>query len=315
MKKTGILLLISIVFKCSFAQVKWVNVDSFYQPLPASIQIYKSTDSVEGKPNIMYYAIADLNDKGLYFTADTTQNRRFTPAQYYEKNNQPLLVVNTSFFSFGTHQNFNVVVKNGKMVSYNQHSIAGRGDDTLTYRHPFFSAIGFNKKGKADVAWILSDTAKRRPYASNIPVVALHDSIADPSFKFLKASNGFYKWKMQTVVGGGPALVQNGAVNISNNIERKFAGKAINDLHPRTAMGYTKDNKLIVFVCEGRAENAAGLSLTQLAEILKNLDCEEALNLDGGGSTCMLINGKPTNTPSAKGVQRPVPSVFMIMKR
>ncbi len=38
----------------------------------------------------------------------------------------------------------------------------------------------------------------------------------------------------------------------------------------------------------------------------------EPVNLDGGGSSCMLINGKETNSPSSKGVQRPVPSVFLI---
>jgi exopolysaccharide biosynthesis protein len=48
---------------------------------------------------------------------------------------------------------------------------------------------------------------------------------------------------------------------------------------------------------------------------LKDLGCVEALNLDGGGSSCMLINGKETNTPSSKGVQRPVPSVFLIEKK
>jgi exopolysaccharide biosynthesis protein len=59
----------------------------------------------------------------------------------------------------------------------------------------------------------------------------------------------------------------------------------------------------------------AGLTLTQLAKVFKDLNCVEALNLDGGGSSCLLINGKETNTPSSKGVQRPVPSVFLIEKK
>jgi exopolysaccharide biosynthesis protein len=124
----------------------------------------------------------------------------------------------------------------------------------------------------------------------------------------------FTKWKVRTALGGGPVLVQKNEVSITNNEELKFAGKAINDRHPRTAMGYTKDNKLIVFVCEGRAENAAGLSLIELAKVMKEIGCIEALNLDGGGSSCMLINGKETNIPSSKGVQRQIPSVFLIKK-
>jgi exopolysaccharide biosynthesis protein len=77
-------------------------------------------------------------------------------------------------------------------------------------------------------------------------------------------------------------------------------------------MGYTKDNKLIILVVEGRNANAGGATLTQEAQILKGLGCVEALNLDGGGSSCLLINGKETIKPSDKSGQRAVPAVFII---
>ena len=131
----------------------------------------------------------------------------------------------------------------------------------------------------------------------------------------IKSPAHFSKWKIKTVIGGGPVLIQNGEVQISNNEERRFAGKAIDNLEPRTAMGYTRDNKLVILVCEGRSKQASGLSLTELAKILKDIGCKEALNLDGGGSSCMLVNGKETNTPSSKGIQRPVPSVFVIVRK
>ena len=120
-------------------------------------------------------------------------------------------------------------------------------------------------------------------------------------------------WKVMTAVGGGPVLVQEGQIRIANNEELKFAGKAINDKHPRTAMGYTADGDLIVLVVEGRFPGRAeGLTLTQTAKLLKEIGCHEALNLDGGGSSCMLINGKETIRPSDKEGQRAVPGVFMI---
>ena len=121
---------------------------------------------------------------------------------------------------------------------------------------------------------------------------------------------------MQTAVGGGPALLQNGKIKITNNEELKFAGKAIDDKHPRTAMGYTKDNKLIILVIQGRFSGIAeGATLTQEAQILQDLGCWEALNLDGGGSSCMLINGKETIKVSDAAGQRPVPAVFIIRKK
>ena len=100
-------------------------------------------------------------------------------------------------------------------------------------------------------------------------------------------------WNVQWAVGGGPVLMTNGKINITNNQEHKFAGKAILDRHPRTAMGYTQDNKIIILAVQGRFPGIAeGATLTQEAHILKDLGCWEALNLDGGGSSCLLVNGK-----------------------
>lgn len=306
---------------CSLAQLKWQNVDSLFQPLPSSVHVYRTTDSLDGKPNIAYYVIADLKDKKLVFTVDTTYKRRLTPAKFYEKNNQPLVVVNTTFFSFATNQNLNVVIKDGKLVGYNVHTVPGRGKDTLTYRHPFGSAIGVSKKRNADVAWVYADTIFKLR-ASQWVIPPVKDSIQRPGWTYLSQMTsvphhrGFEKWKMNTAVGGGPVLLQNGEIKITNNEELKFAGKAIDDKHPRTAMGYTKDNKLIILVVEGRNPGKAeGATLTQQAQIFKDLGCWEALNLDGGGSSCMLVNGKETIKVSDAGGQRPVPAVFIIRKK
>ena len=296
------------------AQTKWNNIDNAYSPLPASFHVFKSTDSVNGKPNMMYYAIADLKDTSLHFTADTSMDRRLTPSQYYEKDGNPLLIINAGFFSFATNRNLNAVVINGKAVAYNEQSLKGKGEDSLRYLHSFYGTFGILKNGIADVAWTYSDSSSPVLYASQMPVPFIKTNDAQlKKAKVMRMKHAnFGEWNVATAVGGGPVLVQHGKVKVTNNEERKFYGKAIYDRHPRTAIGYTKDNKIIVFVCEGRSERAAGLSLPQMANILKELGCLEALNLDGGGSTCMLINGKEVNYPSSKGVQRAVPSVFMI---
>ena len=332
MKKNVFLIYFIMICLVSNAQIRWKNLDPLYQPLPASVHIYKSADSIDGKPDVVYYVIADLKDKHLNFTTDTAYKRRLTPSQFFEKNNQPLVVVNGTFFSFATNQSLNIVEKNGKLIGYNVHSIAGKGKDTLTWYHTFDGAFGITKNRTADVAWIYTDSSKKYPFASETVLPFVHDSNKTPSFDYIKMITARYlddsgriifpfdlssslgTWKMKTAIGGGPVLVQNNKVQISNEEERKFAGKAINDRHPRTAIGYTKDNKVIILVAEGRSETASGLTLTQEAKILAELGCEEALNLDGGGSTCMLLNGKQTNSPSDKEGERPVPSVFIIEK-
>ncbi|MEP7237418.1 MAG: phosphodiester glycosidase family protein [Ferruginibacter sp.] len=318
----------------SFAQVKWVNVDADYAPLPSTVQVFKTTDSLDGKPFIAYYVKAKLKDKSLDFTTDTTLGRRLTPLKFYEKNNNPLLVVNCTFFSFETNRSLNVVIKDGKLVGYNIHSIAMRGKDTFQYRHPFGSAIGIDKKRVADVAWLYTDSTLKFPYAAQEEMTANKDSVShldfwqiqsmkysldlpfDGNLDKVKWKQSFKKWKVKTAVGGGPVLIQNGKIRITNEEELKFTGKAISDKHPRTCMGYTKDGYLIIMVIQGRFPGIAeGATLEQEAKLLIDIGCVEALNLDGGGSSCMLINGKETIKVSDKTGERPVPAVFLIKQK
>ncbi len=306
------LVLLLVLPVAGFSQVHWKNVDSLFQPLPASVHVYYTNDSIDGRPNIAYYASASLKSRDVYFTADTTRERRLTPNEYYVREHQPLLVVNCSFFEYAHNHNLNLVMKDGNILSYNNHSIPLKGKDTLKYSHSFGSALGIDQKRNADVAWLYTDSLRKVPVAYEQPVNAFKDS-----FNYTSSSNaslpGAHDWKMETAVGGGPVLLQKGEIRITNEEELRFAGKAINDKHPRTAMGYTKDGRLIIMVIEGRYPNKAeGVTLGQEAKLLKEVGCFEALNLDGGGSSCMLINGKQTITPSEKGEQRPVPSVFMV---
>jgi exopolysaccharide biosynthesis protein len=182
--------------------------------------------------------------------------------------------------------------------------------------HPVIGALGIDKKRNIDIAWVLSDSTKKYPWASQLPVNPLIDSSEHLDIPKYLASHSFKKWKMKTAVAGGPVLVQDGIIAISNNQELKFTGKAINDKHPRTAMGYTADNKLIFLVIEGRFPGKSdGATLVEEATILRDLGSVEALNLDGGGSSCLLVNGKETIYPSDKEGERAVPAVIMIKVR
>ncbi|MEO6403978.1 MAG: phosphodiester glycosidase family protein [Ferruginibacter sp.] len=298
---------LAIFFIFSFSnvssQVKWKNVDSLYQPLPSSMHVYFTNEKLDTGAFRAYYLVADLKDKQLDFTTDTTFKRRLTPQQFFEKNNKPLLVINGTFFSFETNQNLNVVVKDGHLLGYNVRQARSKTDTTKFINEPMTrGVIGIDKKRNADIAWISADSTMRFPNAYE----------AFPSADTTVAS---HKWKMKTAIGGGPVLLQNGNVVITNNQEKMFAGKAINDKHPRTCIGYTADHKIIIMVIEGRNEKGSGATLIQEAKLLQDLSCIEGLNLDGGGSSCMLINGKPTINVSDKTGQRPVPAVFIIKRK
>jgi hypothetical protein len=324
MKRTIFSVLLSTACISSFAQIKWTNVDSLYQPLPPSAHVYKTTELLDGKPNIAYYFEADYKDKKLLFEADTTSGRRLTPSEFFEKDNHPLLVVNCTFFSFETNGNLNVVINNGKILSRNLRKInVKQPDSTIKEVYIFRSAFGLSSKRKADIAWIRTDSTKRYAEAVQKPEFGNWWS-TNRSTGEKRSWDNFEAWRVETAVGGGPVLVQDGGIRITNEEEKMFTGKAINDKHPRTAMGYTKDGRLIVMVIQGRFPGIAeGATLEQEARMLKDLGCAEALNLDGGGSSCMLVNGKETIKPSgvvlgstgAGGVQRPVPAVFMVKQK
>lgn len=307
----------------SYAQLKWKNVDSLYQPLPSTIHVYCTNEKIDTATFRAYYVIADIKDKHLNFTADTSYKRRLTPLQFYKKNDNPVVVVNCAFFSFDKNRNLSLVIKDGKLIAYNLASLKNSGKDSAVPKIPFRSAIGITKNRHADIAWTYTDSSLQYARASetvvkprDAPIVCCDLPQAQIDKKNAEEKkwhlNTFKKWKINTAVGGGPMLLQNGQIYITNEEEKMFTGKAINDKHPRTAIGYTKDNKLIILVVEGRSESGGGATFAQEAQIFKDLGCVEALNLDGGGSSCLLVNGKETIKPSDKEGERATPSMFII---
>src|SRR5215204_3335700 len=301
----------SLIFCFSIAQISWHPV--LDDTLPRGLKLFKTKDSLNGRPFIAYYIEANLKNRNLQFTTQVSKGKRFTPSQYYEQEGLPEVVVNGTFFSFETNQNLNVVIRDGKVLSYNIPALKSRTSDSFYY--PTRSAIGITKNRRADVAWLFTDTAERWPYAFQSRPLVAKGKTKDPSFDDLNTIDPWRWWTMKTAIGGGPVLVQEGRINITNQEEQMFVnGDA--DLHPRTAMGYTKKNKLIILVIQGRAPGQAeGATLNEEARILTDLNCYEALNLDGGGSSCMLINGKETIKPSDKQGQRPTPAVFIIRRK
>jgi len=315
-KPVALCLLCLLPVRLCLAQLRWQRVDSLYRPLPASFHVYRSTDSLEGFPSVAYYVSARLKDRDLQFTATTGQGKRFTPAQFYQIEQSPLLVVNCTFFSFTTNENYNLVVRDGKLEAYNITSLRGTGNDSLFYYYPTRGAIGIDRKRRADVAWTFTDSTRRWPYAfEEMPVVAKGKDTV-PSIYSLNDIEWKW-WKMRTAVGGGPVLIHDGKIRITTREEQLFPdSRADGERNPRTAMGYTRDGRLIILVVQGRTPGvAAGATLLQEAQLLSQLGCYEALNLDGGGSSCLLVNGKETIHPSDREGQRPVPAVFLIKNK
>ena len=100
------------------------------------------------------------------------------------------------------------------------------------------------------------------------------------------------------IISGGPYLVKNGEVFVDMT-EQKLG--AIGGKNPRTAIGYTQDGNFIMVAVDGREGASVGLTLKELAWFMKSIGCTNAMNLDGGGSTVMYVNGRVVNMPKVKG--------------
>lgn len=302
-----------VLFNASFSQLTWTKVDTGYGNLPSSIQLYKTTDTLNGRPFIAMYASVNLKDRKLDLTTQIGDGKRHTPTQYYYLEKEPHIVVNGTFFSFQTNQNLNVVMKEGEMVALNVPALKSKQSDSFYY--PTRSAIGFTKSKRPDVAWLFTDSAEKWPYAFQERPIIAKGKTDNPKFKDLRTIDFWRWWKKHTAIGGGPVLVKDGAVLVTNKEEQMFVNGE-NDRHPRTAMGYTADRRLIILVIQGRFPGIAeGATLEEEARILVDLGCWEALNLDGGGSSCMLVNGNETIKPSDKEGQRALPAVFIVRSK
>lgn len=95
----------------------------------------------------------------------------------------------------------------------------------------------------------------------------------------------------------GPALVENGEITVDTNTE---VGQAMAS-NPRTAIGIIDENHYIIVVSDGRTSESKGLSLYQMAQVMKSYGVKTAYNLDGGGSSTLYFNGQVINKPTTGG--------------
>lgn len=101
-------------------------------------------------------------------------------------------------------------------------------------------------------------------------------------------------WQVLTF---GPALINGGQVTVSSSDE---VGRAMTS-NPRTAIGQISKGHYLLVVSDGRTKESTGLSLRQLAELMQSLGAQIAYNLDGGGSSTMVFQGRVVNNPTTNG--------------
>lgn len=108
---------------------------------------------------------------------------------------------------------------------------------------------------------------------------------------------------VRTAIGGGPALLHDGK-------RAAYRSEAVR--HPRTALGWNKEDFFLVQVDGRQPSLSVGMTLPELSDYLLKLGCQEALNLDGGGSSTMWIDGQVMNNP-CEGAERPTGTALVVL--
>ncbi len=117
------------------------------------------------------------------------------------------------------------------------------------------------------------------------------------------------------VLGGGPRIVRSGRVAGPEDLGPPNPGFT-DARHPRTAVGVRADGRVLLVTVDGRQpELSVGMSIPELAALLRELGAVEAINMDGGGSTTMVVRGKVVNRPSDLTGERPVGDALLVRPR
>ena len=118
------------------------------------------------------------------------------------------------------------------------------------------------------------------------------------------------------IIGGWPRILRDGedvaaqSATLEGTISRNAELR-----NPRTAVGVSRDGATLYLVTvDGRSQASVGMTLVELAAIMRRLGAWQAMNFDGGGSTAMVIGGKVVNVTSDSGGEREVGNALAIVR-
>ena len=119
------------------------------------------------------------------------------------------------------------------------------------------------------------------------------------------------------LIGGWPRILLDGrdvaadAPTVEGTISRNAEVR-----HPRSAIGFSRDSStLYMVVVDGRTQKSVGMTLTELAALMRRVGAWQAMNFDGGGSSAMIVEGALVNAPSDATGERAVGNALLVVKR
>ncbi|MEU2249696.1 phosphodiester glycosidase family protein [Streptomyces sp. NPDC019224] len=194
-----------------------------------------------------------------------------------------------------------------------RHSVEAVLDATGTVTAVRSPSGGTVPAGGRSLVGIGSAAGWLREHARTGRALTVESHVTDPDGRAVDTSGA-------SIVGAGPALVRHGRTWI-NAAANGVSRAAVSSRSPRTVAGIRPDGTLLLVVFDGRRPGVSeGVTLTEAAGILVSLGAEDAINLDGGGSSTMVVRDKVRNSPSDPGDtdeerQRKVSNALVVVPR
>lgn len=197
-----------------------------------------------------------------------------------------------------------------------------RGENGLVLFNRFYGQTTQTNTYGMEYTIIAGAISAIQPYNSPIPpngyVLSAHGEVAK-QLSSLKCGDSVSVaqslgpiWdQVPQVLGAGPMLVKQGNVFVTTKLE-EFGSDVAGGRAPRTAVALTQEGRILLVVVDGRQALSKGMTLVELALFLRELGAVQAMNLDGGGSSEMIVKGRIVNKPS-DGKERRVGNALAVV--
>jgi hypothetical protein len=276
---------------------------------PAGIEVYRNTSVFNGITLNAYALVFDPKNTGIEWKPILASKNKTPGVVYNEEPGVKYACLNGGYF--GTNVSYSLVVNNGTVLAPNLKTLVRTYNGSDVNYYPTRGAFGITASGIPQVTWMYNaGSANELMYSYTQPAANKEGTAPLP----VPNAAGAVVWNILNAIGGSPVLIKNDVVKITDAEELIVVDNTIQ--RARTAIGYNADGKVLILVVEGgNPAGAKGLNLQDLAALLKSMDCTNALNLDGGGSTSMVVNGQLTVKPSDAAGERPVMSMLLLKKK
>ena len=300
--KPSYILSLIFTFSCQNISIEKnipMNWTEFDLDMPQGIVVMKGEN--KKLPLKAWVAKINLNspDIQVRVLSSSDKDRKNTPMEFLNQSNARI-VINGGYFRSGKDpaQHVGLLKTSGILEEPASHSVYRDSEKYFITR----GAFGIRNDGLPDIAW--SSTNNDSIFEWALPQ---KNRPGNPS-KYLDFKLSSH-WDMRDAIHAGPILVHSNKINITVE-EEVFFNTPVAGIQPRSAIGYSKEGYLIMMVVDGRQADSRGVYLEELAIMMMEFNCDEAINLDGGGSSCMVVDNRLLNRPIGRNIQREIMSAI-----